>query len=90
MPKTIKKDSEHSPAFIAATALRQQKRKDYGGLDGYFPFDDKSYIHEIFKKAKRLVSLEERDVEPTHESVKDNLVDLINYASYYYEFLEDK
>ena len=76
---------EISPAFIAADELRTMKRLDYGGLEGYFPFGAKSYIHELNKKVKRLVSLEREGVDPVHESIKDNLLDLINYASYYYE-----
>ena len=79
-----------SPAFIKATKIRAEKHEDYGGIDDYFPFGAKSYCHELHKKTKRLVTLEKAGVLPTHESVKDNLLDLINYASYYYEFLMEK
>ena len=87
MPKTTIKDINISEAFIQATKIRELKHKDYGGLSGYFPFGAKSYCHELNKKVKRLVTLEKADVSPTHESIEDNLLDLINYASYYYEFL---
>ena len=78
----------YSPAFEKATDIRQQKRHDYGGdLKDYFPFGDKSYVHEIHKKATRLVSLTKNNIEPNFESITDNLVDLINYCAFYYEHL---
>jgi len=90
MPKTIEKDIQLSPAFYAAAKIRSNKQKDYGSIKDYFPFDGKSYCHELHKKVKRLVTLEKAGVNPTNESVKDNLLDLINYASYYYEFLREE
>jgi len=87
MKKTIIKDLIISEAFIKAAKIRKEKHKDYGGIDDYFPFGAKSFCHELHKKTKRLVTLEKINAIPTHESVKDNLLDLINYASYNYEFL---
>jgi hypothetical protein len=75
--------------FYDAAKIRTSKQKDYGSISDYFPFGAKSYCHELHKKVKRLVTLEKEGVRPTHESVKDNLLDLINYASYYYEFLSE-
>ena len=86
-------DHKISQAFIAAAKVRAAKRKDYGGdLKDYFPFGPKSYCHELHKKTKRLVNLEQSgaDSPPIHESVMDNLVDLINNASFYYEYLAEK
>lgn len=88
MLKTTNDELEISPAFIAAAKIRMAKRNDYGGLEDYFPFHEKSFLHEIHKKTKRLVSMAKRDTTPVFESVEDNLLDLINYASYYYEFLQ--
>ena len=80
-----------SIAFIEANKIRIAKRKDYGSdLNDYFPFGAKSYCHELHKKTKRLVNLEKSDFIPLHESIKDNLLDLINYASFYYEYLIEK
>ena len=77
-----------SKAFIEANKIRTAKREDYGGdLNDYFPFGAKSYCHELHKKTKRLVNLEKTGSFPKHESIKDNLLDLINYASFYYEYL---
>lgn len=80
--------NEISDAFQVAAALRKSKKKDYGGLEGYFPFGGKSYVHEINKKSKRLVQLVSTNATPEYESVEDNLIDLINYASYYWEYLQ--
>lgn len=76
-----------SPAFMKASQIRVAKQQDYGSLMDYFPFGGKSFSHEIFKKAKRLISLNDTIVEPNFESIEDNLLDIINYSSYYYEFL---
>jgi len=73
-----------SIAFQDAAKLRQKKQLDYGGIREYFPFGAKSFVHEINKKTKRLVNL--IGILPNNESIEDNLLDLINYASYYYEW----
>ena len=81
---------EISKAFYAAAKICDEKDKDYGGRENYFPFGDKSHVHEIVKKSNRLLSLVKREVEPLYESIEDNLLDLINYAAFYYEYLVDK
>jgi hypothetical protein len=86
MTKTTKKDIYMSLAFRDAAWLREEKR-DYGGIAEYFPYGPKSYCHEIHKKSLRLVNLARIEKAPTNESTTDNLLDLINYASYYYEYL---
>ena len=86
MKKTTENDLFISPAFPAAAKLRSAKR-DYGGIAVYFPYGDKSFCHEINKKSLRLVNLADTGGKPNCESVTDNLLDLINYASYYYEHL---
>lgn len=75
-----------SPAFIAASKIRRAKKNDYGGIKEYFPFGDKSYVQMIHTKTTRLVSLTKASNQPKHESIEDSLLDLINYASYYYEW----
>jgi hypothetical protein len=89
MCKTIKNEfrpTKMSPAFSAATELRRKKGSDYGGIAEYFPFGDESFTQMIYVKVKRLVALVSSGKEPTNESIDDNLLDLINYASYYYEW----
>lgn len=86
MNKTIEKVLFMSPAFLKAAELRAEKR-DYGGIAEYFPFEAKSFTHELNKKSLRLVNLAKTEKKPNCESVTDNLLDLLNYASYYYEHL---
>ena len=77
-----------SPAFLKAAEIRLAKR-DYGGIKEYFPYGDMSFAQMIHVKTKRLVHLADQarmGIEPTNESIEDNLLDLINYASYYYEW----
>jgi len=79
--------------MLEAFRLRMTKGKDYnnvgGGRDAYFPFGMESYVHEIHKKALRLVSLTVVDGErPVHEPVEDTVLDMINYACYLAEWME--
>ena len=76
-----------SPAFIKAAEIRLAKR-DYGGIAEYFPFGNKSFVQMIHVKTKRLVNLTKSHAKPQNESIEDNLIDLINYASYYYEWMK--
>jgi hypothetical protein len=61
-----------------------KKHEDYGndrlGLKSYFPFGLKSHIQMLHIKTQRLVSLAQTGQEPNFESVKDTLLDQINYA----------
>lgn len=85
------KKTKLSPAFIAADEVRKSKGNDYGSIKDYFPYGDMSYAQMVFVKAKRLVCLADSKrmgIEPSHESIKDSLLDIMNYASYWYEWLE--
>jgi hypothetical protein len=86
MSETTENDyPDLSPAFHDAARLRRIKR-DYGGIKEYFPFGNKSFVQMIHVKTQRLVNLNKKDIVPENESIDDNLLDLINYASYYYEW----
>lgn len=88
MPET-KVNDKISIAFIHAHNVRILKKGDYGSIADYFPFGAKSFCHELHKKTKRLVNLAKKKTNiPQNESLEDNLLDLINYASYYYEWLK--
>jgi len=92
MSETLKNDPREinlSPAFFEAEKIRHKKR-DYGGIKPYFPFGDKSFVQMIHVKSQRLVNLVATEAFPKNESIKDSLIDLINYASYYWEYLEGK
>ena len=89
MNETTKNDSpdlQLSRAFYEAARIRKLKKNDYGGIKEYFPFGHKSYVQMIHTKTTRLVALLKSDTTPENESIDDNLLDLINYASYYYEW----
>lgn len=92
MSKTTENDMNISPAFLAAAKLRAEKGGDYGSIADYFPHGDMSYTTMLHIKTKRLVNLADKKrmgIEPNFESIKQNVLDLINYASYYYEYLEE-
>lgn len=77
-----------------AVELVAKKHADYdvGGVEvkDYFPFGGTSYVQMLHVKCMRLVSLQKAGVLPTNESVKDTLNDLINYAVFYLDHLEDQ
>lgn len=71
--------------FDEAQKLALRKSADYNTgvrLESYFPFGLRSYAHEIHKKANRLVSLLRTGKKPTNESIRDTLLDIINYSGY--------
>lgn len=92
MSGTLKNDLgfELSPAFYKAAQVRKEKGGDYGGIMDYFPFGDVSFVQMLHIKTKRLVNLAKSGATPANEDVSQNLIDLINYASYYWEYREGK
>ena len=74
-----------------ARALVALKGEDYNSgvdLHDYFPFGDSSYIQMLHMKTTRLVSLVQQNKEANFESVEDTVLDLINYAVFYLDYLE--
>jgi hypothetical protein len=71
-----------------------KKHEDYGnddiGLHSYFPLGLPSYAQMLHVKTQRLVSFARDEREPNFESVKDNLLDLINYAVFTLDYLEQE
>ena len=87
-------DSRKYDSLIAkAKSLVVNKAKDYQGsgvkLQDYFPFGDKSYVQMMHVKTLRLRSLVDKEDEPNFESVKDSVLDLINYSVFYLQHLEE-
>ena len=78
-----------------AIQILEKKHQDYNrrtGLEDYFPFGDKSHVQMIHVKSQRLVSLADTNIhgyKPNFESVRDSVLDLVNYAVFYLAFLED-
>lgn len=83
-----------SPVHVRLAELRAKKGNDYNTsvqLVDYFPFGHQSYVQMVYLKALRLVSLTEvtsQGREPNFESVEDTVLDLLNYATFYAEWLE--
>ena len=89
--ETKENDYKISPAFIKAAKLRELK-KDYGSIKESFPFGDLSFAQMVHIKAKRLVNLADQSrmgIEPNCESIEDSLLDIINYASYWWEYRKE-
>lgn len=73
--------------------LVEAKGGDYQNkvtLEQYFPFDEKSYIHMLNTKVLRLISLASKSGEPTFESTKDSVHDLMAYSVFFLKFLNDR
>jgi hypothetical protein len=84
------------PAFAAAQSVLNAKSDDYGASDNskrkYFPFDDESYATMMHTKMERIMNLirKKRDGRQTNfESLKDSVGDIINYAAFYWSYLDE-
>lgn len=88
------KDKQYDALVKQAKDLVVKKAQDYQGgsvgLHDYFPFGDQSYVQMLYVKAMRLRSLVEGTRSPNFESTKDSVLDLINYAIFYLEYLEEQ
>ena len=75
-----------------AWKIRQLKEADYqrAGVsrDDYFPFGLTSHAQMIWVKCQRLKSLHDSPGEAENESIRDTLLDLINYASFAIEAID--
>ena len=74
--------------------LRVMKGNDYNSgvaLTDYFPFGHASYAHIVYQKALRGVSLVKLMLQggkPNFEGIRDTMLDIINYASFYVEWMD--
>lgn len=86
------------PAFLKCQALMDAKSHDYnkGKIQDaaridYHPYGHTSYMHMLHVKKKRLESLmalRESGAGPKYESLKDSIEDLINYAAFYWSYVD--
>ena len=78
--------------FAEATFLRKKKEDDYQGQsfsrDDYFLYGFQSYIQMLWIKMLRIRALSENKKEPNNESIRDSLLDMINYASFLIEAID--
>ena len=84
-----------SPVFKEVTERAIKKSQDYNnGQDVpqsrsiYFPFGLISYAQMIHTKSQRLISLAKQTKNPNNESIRDTLLDLINYACFAVEAID--
>lgn len=84
-----------SPVFIEVTEIAIKKSQDYNNGNGqptsravYFPFGLLSYAQMLHTKSQRLNSLAQQDKTPNNESVRDTLLDMINYATFAVEAID--
>lgn len=82
-----------SPVLREVTELRIKKGNDYNSgveLDSYFPFGHESYSQMVYLKGLRLVSLVKllrAGKQAVFEGIYDTVLDCINYAVFYGEWL---
>ena len=84
-----------SPVFREVTEIAIKKSQDYNNGNGqpasravYFPFGLLSYAQMLHTKSQRLNSLAQQDKAPNNESVRDTLLDMINYATFAVEAID--
>ena len=84
-----------SPVFKEVTEIAIKKSQDYNNGNGqptsranYFPFGLLSYAQMLHTKSQRLNSLAQQDKVPNNESVRDTLLDMINYATFAVEAID--
>ena len=84
-----------SPVFKEVTEIAIKKSQDYNNGNGqptsraaYFPFGLLSYAQMLHTKSQRLNSLAQQDKAPNNESVRDTLLDMINYATFAVEAID--
>lgn len=84
-----------SKQLVEVTKLSIAKSEDYNSetaRDEYFPFGDMSYAQMIWTKASRAKNLVKRAMKGKgqhFEGIRDTLRDVINYATYWLEWLDE-
>lgn len=81
--------------FKEVTQIAIKKSQDYNNGSNkpqsrasYFPFGLLSYAQMLHTKTQRLNSLAQQSKKPNNESIRDTLLDLINYASFAVEAID--
>lgn len=84
-----------SPVFKEVTKIAIKKSEDYNNGNAqpasraqYFPFGLLSYAQMLHTKSQRLNSLAQQDKTPNNESIRDTLLDMINYATFAVEAID--
>jgi len=81
-----------SPAIREAVELSFRKAQDYNDgdvtRDDYFPFGDISYLQMLWVKMMRLRSLHDKSEGANFESLRDTLLDMINYSAFWADAIQ--
>jgi len=91
MSKFIENESVLS-AYDKARLICENKSADYQNnvsRNEYFPFGLKSYVQMINMKNLRILSVMDKP-KINNESIKDSLLDLMNYCAFTIDYLEGK
>ena len=81
-----------SPVAIEVAKLHSTKDSDYGHWSLYFPFGHSSFQQMLFMKMQRLMNLNpdtSKVADINHESLRDTVLDMNNYCTFYAEWLAD-
>jgi predicted metal-dependent hydrolase len=85
-----------SPVLVELARLREAKGGDYNRtgveLHDYFPFGHESYGQMVYLKAMRvraLIGLIQSGDKPNFEGLRDSLLDLLNYTTFYVEAMDE-
>lgn len=88
------------PALRFCQELMDQKAHDYSGgrtqdfaRRDYHPYGDISYmqmLHTKWMRVQAMFKLKADGGEPNFESLQDSVTDLINYAAFYWAYLEEE
>jgi len=91
---SITKLSDIPEPFVECALLKKKKGEDYRlgniKMKDYFPFGLLSYAQMLHTKVLRLRSLIENNKKPNNESIRDTLLDTINYACFAIEAIDKK
>jgi len=95
---SIELDQVH-PVLLECAELLVKKSQDYGSSmtdyskTTYMPFGHHSYIHMLHTKMGRIRSVagvdRDRKQDVNFESLRDSVLDLINYAAFYGAWLQE-
>lgn len=84
-------EQHYNKVLEEAHDVFKKKAEDYDsvvGLFSYFPFGHASFLHELNKKLLRVQNIIRSQATPNFESIRDSLIDMINYAVFYVIWLD--
>lgn len=80
-----------SPVAVEVARLHASKDQDYGDWRQYFPFGHSSFQQMMHMKMVRARNLNP-DINtrsPNHESLRDTIMDMVNYCNFYIQWMDE-